>query len=220
MKTFKQFSEQTKPECEKKRLQRPNPDEFICRNIGGGKWSTKRKASLQKQQKKRSETLKPLKKDDFVQAARRDLSIKNTEVQNVAKKAYDLEKATKRAQRKEAQLKSKETGKQHDVDHITAQPNRRRVDLQSRWKKVIPGDASANREVIPQSQNLRKNSKNDPNRKKLTRAGAIQTIMRQVRENKTMSSTKDLTDKKKHVKIEDSISELHKLGAFGFHNTV
>ena len=33
-------------------------------------------------------------------------------------------------------------------------------------------------------------------------------------------STKDLTDKKKHAKIEDNVSELHKLGAFGFHNTV
>ena len=70
----------------------------VLRNAGQkhGGWGTKMKYSLKKQQKKRFETLKPLKKDDFVQAARRDLSIKNTEVQNVAKKAYDLEKATKR----------------------------------------------------------------------------------------------------------------------------
>jgi hypothetical protein len=64
MKTFQQFiKEATREEAEKKRLAKDNPDDYAVRNIGHGKWSTKRKSSMKGQAKRRGEGLKNVDSD-------------------------------------------------------------------------------------------------------------------------------------------------------------
>ena len=168
----------SKEDAEKMRQEKDNPDEWAVRNKGGGHHALNRKSSLKGQQKRRSKSLKPLRQDEFRDYAKRNL-IPDSE--GLSKKAIELERSEKRAQRKDAQTKSKESGEQYDVDHIQGQPNRRREDLRQRFQAIHPGDASANREVIKQSDNLRKNSKNVSG-SMMTRSKAIATIINKVRE--------------------------------------
>ena len=55
--------EATREEAEKKRLAKDNPDDYAVRNIGHGKWSTKRKSSMKGQAKRRGEGLKNVDSD-------------------------------------------------------------------------------------------------------------------------------------------------------------
>jgi hypothetical protein len=182
MKTFKEFlSEASREEAEKRRLAKDNPDQWRVRNTGNGNWTTKRKSSISGQGKRRADTLKPIKKTEFLDAAKRNLSIPNSEVRSTAQKAADAERKAKAAQSKEARKKT-HSGVAHDVDHISAQPNRRNPQNQERFKKIHPGDSSENRRVIPRSDNLAKNSK--PVRSTLTRASAIKKVIDRVRETK------------------------------------
>jgi hypothetical protein len=182
MKTFRKFlSEASREDAEKKRLAKDNPDEWRVRNTGNDKWTTKRKSAISGQGKRRADTLKSIKKTEFLDAAKRNLSIPNSEVRSTAKKAAELETKTKSSQSKEAKNKTK-SGVAHDVDHISAQPNRRNPKNQERFKKIHPGDSSENRRVIPRSDNLSKNSK--PVKSTLTRASAINKVIDRVREKK------------------------------------
>lgn len=177
MKTFKQFiSEASREEAEKKRLAKDNPEEWRVRNTGGGKWTTKRKSSIQGQSSRRSSNLKSISQSELEDHAKRNLypSPKKT-----ASRALRIERGRKKEQRDDARNKSQETGKQHDVDHIQAQPNRKKHP--ERWQKIHPGDSSDNRRVIPQSDNLTKNSK-DTSEKKTTRSSVIRAALQRARE--------------------------------------
>jgi len=64
MKTFREFIlEASREEAEKKRLAKDNPDEWRVRNTGGGKWTTKRKSSIQGQGEKRKSAVSDLDTD-------------------------------------------------------------------------------------------------------------------------------------------------------------
>ena len=91
----------------------------------------------------------------------------------------DSESARKQKQRREAQKKTKETGQQYDVDHIQSQQNRTKHP--KRRNKIGPGDTSLNRRVIPQSDNLKKNSK-DIGLKKITRSTVVRTAIARAKE--------------------------------------
>ena len=171
MKTFYQFileakTIRSKEDAEKVRQGRPNPDEWVVRNKGGGHHGLNRKSALKGQAKRRAGNLKPLKQKELEDHGKRNL---HPDYKKTARKAIRIERERKKAQRTDAQSKSKETGKQHDVDHIQGQSNRKKYS--DRWHKVHPGDSSDNRRVISQADNLKKNSK-DTGEKKITRASA------------------------------------------------
>ena len=172
MKGFHQFilearTIRSKEDAEKIRQGRPNPDEWVVRNKGGGHHGLNRKSALKGQAKRRAGNLKPKKQKELEDFGKRNLL---PDYKKNARKAIRIERERKRAQRTDAQSKSKETGKQHDVDHIQGQSNRKKYS--DRWHKIHPGDASDNRRVISQADNLKKNSK-DTGEKKITRAKAI-----------------------------------------------
>ena len=176
MKTFREFIlEASREEAEKKRLAKDDPDKWRVRNTGGGKWTTKRKSSIQGQGARRSSNLKAINKKELIDHAKRNLYPNPTKTAN---KALKVERQRKKDQRSEAQTKTKQTGKKHDVDHIQAQANRKKHS--DRWHKIHPGDASDNRRVIPQSDNLTKNSK-DTGEKKTTRSSAIRGALQRAR---------------------------------------
>jgi len=177
MKTFREFilEGQSREDAEKKRLAKDKPDDWRVRNTGGGSWTTKRKKSIQGQGERRSANLKAINKKELEDHAKRNL---HPSPSKTANKALKIERERKKDQRSEAQRKSKETGKQHDVDHVQAQANRKKNS--DRWHKIHPGDASDNRRVIPQSDNLKKNSK-DAGGKKTTRSGVIMRALQRVR---------------------------------------
>lgn len=181
MKTFNEFilearTVRSKEDAEKNRQKKDNPDEWVVRNKGHGSHGLNRKSALKGQQKRRSGNLKAIRKKELIDHAKRNLYPNPTKTAN---KALKIERQRKRDQRSEAQSKSKATGKQHDVDHIQAQANRKKHP--ERWHKIHPGDASDNRRVIPQSENLTKNSK-DSGGKKTTRSSAIRKSLQRARE--------------------------------------
>ena len=134
---------------------------------GNRRYGFKLKDSRKKQATTRAKNLRPIKQKELEDYGKRNLL---PDYKNKAKKAMKIERERKKAQRTDAQSKSKQTGKQHDVDHIQGQSNRKKYA--DRWHKIHPGDASDNRRVIPQADNLKKNSK-DTGEKKITRAKAI-----------------------------------------------
>ena len=179
MKTFLQFilEAQSRGDAEKKRLAKDNPDDWRVRNTGSDSWTTKRKKSIQGQGERRSQNLKAISKKELEDHAKRNL---HPSPSKTANKALNIERERKKKQREDAQSKSRETGKQYDVDHIQAQANRK--GNSDRWHRIHPGDASDNRRVIPQSDNLTKNSK-DTGEKKTTRSSVIRRALMRAREN-------------------------------------
>jgi len=134
-------------------------------------WGPELKTNQKNQQKRRAENLKPITYQEILSAVKRDLSIPNSEVRSVAKKAHNTERSRKATQTREAKKQTEKTGKEYNVDHIVPQPNRRPEALRSRFQAIHPGDASTNREVSGAVENREKNSKNT--RTTLTRASAI-----------------------------------------------
>ena len=182
MKTFNEFilearNIRSKEDAEKMRQQKDNPDDYRVRNKGGGHHHPIHKDRLTGQQKRRSSNLKAIGKKELEDHAKRNLYPSPSKTAN---KALKIERQRKKDQRSEAQTKSKETGQQHDVDHVQAQANRKKNP--DRWHKIHPGDASDNRRVISQSDNLTKNSK-DTGEKKTTRSSAIKAALQRAREN-------------------------------------
>lgn len=182
LKTFDQFifeakTIRSKEDAEKMRQTKDNPDEWRVRNKGGGHHGLNRVSALRGQGKRRSENLKALSKKELEDHAKRNLYPNPSKTAN---KALKKEREVKKQQRTDAQTKSKQTGHQHDVDHIEAQPNRRSEKLRSRFQAIHPGDSAANRRVIPQKDNLSKNSKST-GEKKTTRSGAIRAALNRIR---------------------------------------
>jgi len=182
-KTFEEFisdvylPEQSREDAEKKRLAKDNPDEWRVRNVGHGKWTTKRKESISGQGKRRSARLKGLTYKEILAFAKRNLKGKPSEI---AKTAQKIEKEQKAAQTREARKKTKETGTKHVVDHNQPQQDKRRPENRERFEKVVPGDVSSNRSVLPEPENLAKGSK--PPKKGepghgTTRSGAIKKVV-------------------------------------------
>ena len=180
MKLFQQFileakTIRSKEDAEKMRQEKDNPDDWRVRNKGGGHHHPIHKDRLKGQAKRRSGNLKPLKQKELEDHGKRNL---HPDYKKTAKKAISIERARKKSQKAEAQKKTKETGQKHDVDHIQAQQNRKKHP--ERRHKFHPGDASDNRRVISQADNLKKNSK-DTGEKKITRSSAIKRALDRAR---------------------------------------
>ena len=172
MKTYLQFifevkTIRSKEDAEKMRQEKENPDDYVVRNKGGGHHHPILKDRLKQQQKRRSSVMKSITYQDLVNFGNRNLI---PDSKKIANKALGIERKRKRDQRKDAQQQSQDSGEQFDVDHIMGQMNRKKYT--DRYHKIHPGDASDNRRVISQKENLRKNSK-DLGDKKTTRARVI-----------------------------------------------
>ena len=172
MKTYLQFifevrTIRSKEDAEKMRQEKENPDDYVVRNKGGGHHHPILKDRLKGQQKRRSSVLKPITYQDLVNFGNRNLI---PDSKKIAKKALNIERARKRTQKADAQRQSQDSGKQYDVDHIMPQMDKKKYT--DRLHKIHPGDASDNRRVISQGENLRKGSK-DLGDKKMTRARVI-----------------------------------------------
>ena len=134
---------------------------------GQRRYGFKLKKSRQDQQGRRGSVMRPISMQDLLNFGNRNL-IPNSK--KIARKALNIERARKRTQKADAQRQSQDSGEQYDVDHIMPQMNRKKYT--DRLHKIHPGDASDNRRVISQKENLRKNSK-DLGDKKMTRARVI-----------------------------------------------
>ena len=134
---------------------------------GQRRYGFKLKKSRQDQQERRGSVMKPITMQDLVDYGNRNL-IPNTK--QIARKALNIERSRKRTQKADAQQQSQDSGEQYDVDHIMPQMNRKKYT--DRYHKIHPGDASDNRRVISQRENLKKGSR-DLGDKKMTRARAI-----------------------------------------------
>ena len=172
MKTYLQFifevrTIRSKEDAEKMRQEKENPDDYVVKNKGGGHHHPILKDRLKGQQKRRSSVLKPITYQDLVNFGNRNLI---PDSKKIAKKALNIERARKRTQKADAQRQSQDSGKQYDVDHIMPQMDKKKYT--DRLHKIHPGDASDNRRVISQGENLRKGSK-DLGDKKMTRARVI-----------------------------------------------
>ncbi len=182
-KTFEEFvrnsyiNEQTREDAEKKRLSKENPDEWRVRNIGSGRWTTKRKSSISGQNTRRNERLKGLSYKEILDYVKRNLKGSPSQLASAAQR---IEKEKKAAQTREARKKTKETGTKHVVDHQQPQQDKRKPENRERFERISPGDASSNRRVVPEPENLAKGSK--PPKKGepgygTTRSGAIKKIV-------------------------------------------
>ena len=172
MKTYLQFifevrTIRSKEDAEKMRQEKENPDDYVVRNKGGGHHHPILKDRLKGQQKRRSSVMKSITYQDLVNFGNRNLI---PDSKKIAKKALSIERKRKKDQRTDAQQQSQDSGEQYDVDHIMGQMNRKKYT--DRYHRIHPGDASDNRRVISQKENLRKNSK-DSEDKKTTRARVI-----------------------------------------------
>jgi hypothetical protein len=123
--------------------------------------------------KKRSTNLQPLKKSEVEEFVNRNLL--PTETIEPTLKKERAEKAKQRRQRQSATIESQ-------IDHIQSQPTARKLELQERFRAVMPGDVSANREVVPRIENREKSDKPIPvetlrqQNKFTTRSGAIRQV--------------------------------------------
>ena len=99
---------------------------------------------------KRSTALKPLRKSEIQEFVDRNLL--PTEATELILKKEQAAKAKQRRQRQSAAIESQ-------IDHIQSQPTARKPELQARFNAVLPGDVSANREVIPKVENRAKSDK-------------------------------------------------------------
>lgn len=180
-KTFREFVEevhilegQSREEAEKKRLEKPNPDEWRVRNIGGGNWTTKRKSSLSAQGKRRSQKSNPLTKQELETHAKRTLRKTPSELADIA---LDREEVSKKKQTAAARRLTRRTGTRHVQDHSQPlQQDKRKPENQKRFERVTPGDVASNLQVTSEPKNLKKGSKPPKKGERgygTTRSGAI-----------------------------------------------
>ena len=151
--------------------------EYEMRNKAGKEkpktWAASKTSDRKASAKQRRQSLRPISYDEFLSHAKRNL-IPNPK--EVAAAAADFERQGIRRKRKEAKTKTKETGEQHDLDHLQPQPTKRTPELQPRFQAVLPGHSNANMGVMTHSYNTAKQDK--PPKKgepgwNLTRAGAV-----------------------------------------------
>lgn len=161
---------------------RENPpvggDPYYIRNKGPKKgWQAIRKSSFKKQKERRREKLKGLTYKEILAFAKRNLKPNPS---GLAKKAQKIESGEKSAQTREARNKTQETGTKHVVDHNQPQQDKRRPENRERFERVVPGDASSNRSVLPEPENLSKGSKPPKKGERgygTTRSGAIKKVV-------------------------------------------
>jgi hypothetical protein len=181
-KTFEEFvtevrkytKTRSKEEAETIRKSKEDPSLYRLKNrqtVETPLWGLELKSKQKEQQQRRSASLRPITYQEILSAVKRDLSIPNSEVRSVAKKAHSTERSRKATQTRTRNRLTQTTGIEHNVDHIVPQPNRRPEALRSRFQAIHPGDASDNREVEGARENREKNSKNT--KTKLTRAAVI-----------------------------------------------
>jgi hypothetical protein len=164
----------SREDAEKLRQSKEDPSLYRLKNRQTTEtpyWGLEPKAKRKGQQERRSASLRPITYQEILSAVKRDLSIPNSEVRSVAKKAHSTERSRKATQTRTRNRLTQETGKEHNVDHIVPQPNRRPEALRSRYQAIHPGDASDNREVSGAVENREKNSKNT--KTTLTRSAAV-----------------------------------------------
>ena len=157
----------SKEDAEKMRQENENPDDYTVRNKGGGHHHPILKDKLKGQRQRRGSVMRSITMQDLVDYGNRNLI---PDTKKIARTALNIERKRKRDQRADAQQKSQDSGEQYDVDHIMPQMDKKKYT--DRFHKIHPGDASDNRRVISQGENLRKGSK-DLGDKKMTRARAI-----------------------------------------------
>ena len=157
----------SKEDAEKMRQEKENPDDYTVRNKGGGHHHPILKDRLKGQRQRRGSVMKPITMRDLVDYGNRNLI---PDTKKIARTALNIERISKRDLMADAQQNSQDSGEQYDVDHIMPQMDKKKYT--DRFHKIHPGDASDNRRVISQGENLRKGSK-DLGDKKMTRAGAI-----------------------------------------------
>ena len=157
----------SKEDAEKMRQEKENPDDYTVRNKGGGHHHPILKDRLKGQRQRRGSVMKPITMRDLVDYGNRNLI---PDTKKIARTALNIERKRKRDQRADAQQQSQDSGEQYDVDHIMPQMDKKKYT--DRFHKIHPGDASDNRRVISQGENLRKGSK-DLGDKKNTRARVI-----------------------------------------------
>tara|TARA_B100000700_G_C14698503_1_gene693326 strand:- start:11 stop:640 length:630 start_codon:yes stop_codon:yes gene_type:complete len=178
MKSFRDFIQEarkksagrSREDAEAMRQAKDNPDDWYLNNSKSTEnpnWRLKPKSQGKGERERRASVMKSLKLSDFEDYGKRNLL---PNYKKTAKSALKIERGRKKEQESERKTKSTESGEQFDVDHIMGQMNRKKHT--GRWHKVHPGDASDNRRVISQKENLKKNSK-DTTEKKITRAQAI-----------------------------------------------
>ena len=170
----------SREDAEKMRQEKDKPDDWAVRNKGGGHWHPIDKKRLKGQRETRSKNLRALNQKELEDHGKRNL---HPDYKKTARKAIKIERSRKREQEAERKRKETETGKKHHVDHIQGQANRKKHS--DRWHKVHPGDASDNRRVISQADNLKKNSK-DSGEKKITRAKAVRLALDRARQNEEL----------------------------------
>ena len=157
----------SKEDAEKMRQEKENPDDYTVRNKGGGHHHPILKDRLKGQRQRRGSVMKPISMQDLVDYGNRNLI---PDTKKIARKALNIERKRKRDQRADAQQQSQDSGERYDVDHVMPQMDKKKYT--DRFHKIHPGDASDNRRVISQKENLRKGSR-DLGGKKITRARAI-----------------------------------------------
>ena len=157
----------SKEDAEKMRQEKENPDDYTVRNKGGGHHHPILKDRLKGQRQRRGSVMRSITMQDLVDYGNRNLI---PDTKKIARTALNIERKRKRDQRADAQQQSQDSGEQYDVDHIMPQMDKKKYT--DRFHKIHPGDASDNRRVISQRENLRKGSR-DQGDKKMTRARAI-----------------------------------------------
>ncbi len=176
---------QSREDAEKKRLAKQNPNEWRVRKVGRTgeeSWTTKRKEALSRQATTRRTNLKGLSYQEILSAVKRDLSVPNSEVRSVARKAHNTERSRKATQTREATKQTQKTGIKHVVDHSQPQQYERKPKYKARFQAVVPGDVSSNRTVVSEPENQTKGSK--PPKKGepgygATRSGAVSKLINQ-----------------------------------------
>jgi hypothetical protein len=188
MKTFKEFLEeayitegQSRQDADKKRLAKDNPDEWSVRKVGRKgveAWTTKRKESIRGQGSRRRQKLKALTFKEILAFTKRNLK---PNPRQLAKAAQKIESGSKSEQSREASSLTKATGIKHVVDHEQPQQDKRSPENRGRFERVVPGDVSPNRRVLPEPENLAKGStppkKGEPGYG-TTRSGAIRAAVK------------------------------------------
>lgn len=182
MKTFKEFlfearkytRTRSREDADKIRQSKENPEQYRLKNRQTKEmpyWGLEPRAKQKGQQQRRAANLKPLSHQEIEDHCKRNMSF-STNCKELAKKAIKAEVARKRAQKREVQQATAETGIEHNVGHIVPQPDKRSEALRARFQAIHPGDTSVNRQVETGKENREKNSKNT-NRTRLTRGSAI-----------------------------------------------
>ena len=191
MKTFQEFitevrkytKTRSKEDAEKLRQSKEDPSLYRLKNRQTTEtpyWGLEPRAKQKEQRQRRASSLRPITYQEILSAVKRDLSVPNSEVRSVARKAHNDEVAKKTAQTREATKQTKETGIKHVVDHSQPQQNERKPKYKARFQAVVPGDVSSNRTVVSEPDNLAKGSK--PPKKGepgygSTRSGAISKLI-------------------------------------------